>query len=764
MRYARVHNRRHNRDTQAMTYKHWVPVLGAVLLWVLAIAPTDAHGYIVRSIPEDRSRLASAPPRLQYWFSEGLERQFSELNLRNQEGDVIATGGVDEQDDTLLTLRLPADLPDGAYIVELRPAFASDGHVIIDSSVFFVGDAVLDLEAETYENNARPLEIIWKALLFNATYLLFGTAMLYVYVFVPVWGNPKYPAGLLPPRIMYTLNMMMIGAIIAALFANVVALFQQTMVFFGLDLAQVIEGNLWNVVRIGTRFGDVWHFRTIALVLVAVLHGLGMYYAHRHPRAVRSFWTANTWLIALLIGGQAVNSHAAGGLVLVWVGVMVHWLHTLAVAFWVGGIIALAIVLPVALAPYTGDQRWQALRPMMMRFSRYVVGAVVIVITSGIYSASTWFFTPSDLATDYGAALGYKVLMVGLLLGVGGLHHLALRPHLLDRYPLRGLVGRVQSFGVSMRVAALLTMLALVLAAQLSATPIPEPEFLQVDIETPRSTQTVDGWQVQMTITPGGTGVNTTDIVLSRDERPIDLAQVAVQFVAPTRADRSQWVDAEYNRDGLYVVANDSIDATGRWWTLVDITDDTGERTRAAFAWDIEANANVIVSLPPSLLTLVAAFAVLGAVLFVIAPAWRRFARRMRWSALNIVISLGVIVITIGAIYGGYVYIERQEAAIQLRENPPPQQVNPTLPTQASLDAGAIHYAQACNAWDGHRDYDDLINQLRFLRDEDLYRIIGQGWRDLPACADTLTSDERWHVVNYVRTLRVSASTGARDE
>ncbi|MDX2140983.1 MAG: copper resistance protein CopC [Chloroflexota bacterium] len=101
-----------------------------------------AHGYLIRAIPEDRAVLERSPARVQYWFSEGLEPQYSTIVVRDQAGNEIATGGLSENDDKLLTVRLPNNLPDGAYTVDLRLAFASDGHVIVERRVFFVGEAV----------------------------------------------------------------------------------------------------------------------------------------------------------------------------------------------------------------------------------------------------------------------------------------------------------------------------------------------------------------------------------------------------------------------------------------------------------------------------------------------------------------------------------------------------------------------------------------------------------------------------------------------
>ena len=150
----------------------------------------------------------SAPPtRLQYWFSESLEPAFSELKLRDENGTIIAEGAVDERDDSLLAMQLPPGaLDDGAYIVELRPTFASDSHVVAESRVFFVGDAESNVTGAAASETGEPLEVIWKTLLYASTYLLFGIYVLYAHVLVPAWGSPNYAAGLLPPRLMQRLN------------------------------------------------------------------------------------------------------------------------------------------------------------------------------------------------------------------------------------------------------------------------------------------------------------------------------------------------------------------------------------------------------------------------------------------------------------------------------------------------------------------------------------------------------------------------------
>lgn len=712
-----------------------------------------AHGYIIRSIPEDRATLERPPTRLQYWFSEALEPQFSELNLRDQSGNIIATGAVDENDRTLLKLQVPQDaLTDGAYIVELRPAFASDGHVVVSTSVFFVGEDAGGIESTDASDKPLPLEIIWKAALFAGTTLLFGVYALYAGVLVPAWGSVAHPAGLLPPRVMSRLNGIAWVAMIVVAFASIFALMQQTMVFFNASLVQVVNDGLWQVVRVGSRFGDMWNIRIMLLIVVALMHGASLYYREKYPKTVRSFWTANAWIAALMIGLQAVNSHAAGSIVMPWIAMLVHWLHSVAVAFWLGGIVVLTLILPAALQPYAGDTRRSVLLVVMRRFSRLIVGVVAVVITSGIYNSSNWFFTPSDVATTYGASLGVKLIMVALLLFIGGLHHAALRPDRFSHPMLQRLTERVQQFNASLRLESAFVVLALITAALLSATPIPEPEFARETVTTPEASQQVGAFTVSQAIVPGGPGVNTYDTVIEQNGEPVTDAEVSIQVVQPSQDKRSGWDETEQIDSGLFVTANDAIDETGEWWTLVDIVRD-GETQRAAFAWDISADASVIQSRPPSLINWLALAGVMIAVAYVMYPTAQGIYEKLDLSPVTVLVAGGMIVLTIVTLVGAVLFIEHQQRIFDATLHPPPSIINPTLPDTDSLERGGTFFATACD-WRDREDFTALQRELRVIRDDALYTAVLHGWRDLPECDSTLTDAQRWDVVNYLRTLR----------
>lgn len=739
-----------------MTLRQGIAVL---ILLFIHLLPTQAHGYLVRAIPADRSTLPRPPTRLQYWFSEALEWRFSELNLRSQSGAVIATGGVDEANPSLLSLQVPPDLPDGAYIVELRPAFASDGHVIAESRVFFVGEEVGGISGRAADSSAILLEVLWRALLDGANMLFFGSSLLYALVLLPAWGSPKYPAGGLPPRVMRRLRNSLVMAVALALAANVLALVQQSMVFFEADALQVIQQNLWQVVQIGSRFGDVWTFRMVLLIFTAVLIFVAEYYRDMMPRLTAGIWKGMAWMGALLIGLTMVTSHAAGSLLMPWLAIAVNWLHALAAAFWLGGIMALVLVLPIALKPYAGDARRQALLAVMARFSRLVTPMVLIVMVTGVYNALNWFVSPSDLATGYGRSLGLKLIMVALLLAVGGLHHLSLRPQMAIPQQLDRLLKAAFKLGMGLRLEVVFALLTLLAAAWLSATPIPQPESLQSQVDAPQATQRLGGYTITSAVIPGGPGVNTYDIVISRAEQPLTDLRVFVQMVNPARAWRGEWLLAEPVEKGLYVASGDEIDAAGTWWTLMDMMDEEGVTTRAAFVWEISESAAILQFRQPQLihgLALLLILAVLGVWAY---PHARRLFVGLNMTLASGLMALTAVIVALGVMGFGAAFISQQQAAYERTLNPPPAQVNAVLPDADSLRRGAALYSEHCLVWQGQSaDFRALRAQLDDVRDDFLYAVIAAGWRDLPPCTGVLSAGQRWDIVNYFRTFEARPS------
>lgn len=735
----------------AVKIKLWV-ALSAILFLLLSVSTTTAHGYIVRAIPEDRAVLERAPVRVQYWFSEALEREFSAITVRNTNGEVIAEGGVDENDLTLLAVRLPTNLPDGTYLSELKIAFSSDGHLIYETRAFFVGVAASDVGSGSSDLPV-PLEVVWRAILLSSSTLLLGVFVLYSLTLVPAWGNPQYAAGLLPPRVMDRLNKIVIVGLIGAFIGNILALLQQSMVFFNTDIGRVLGDGLWNIVRIGTRFGDMWNARMAFLVLVALMFAASLYYRKEQPSFVRAFWTANIWVMALVFGTFSASSHAAGSLTVAWLAVISDWLHGLASGFWAGGVAALALVLPVALQPLSGETQRRAMLTVLNRFTLLATGGVIIVIGTGIYNALNWVTEPAHLTTTYSAALILKSILVVLLVGVGALHHIALRPQQYARFS--GLINRAQAYLPTLKLEAVLVFAVLIAVGGLASTPVPTPDLAGQTAPPPSETQVIGDYTVTTSITPGGPGVNTYDVVIvDANDQPVDNANLILRMNDPALDWRGSWHIMEPIGDGLYASAGDEISTTGNWWTMLQIN---GEQL--PFAWNISQDAAVLQSRPPSLWNWLALVGVILAITIALLPLIRRFIKWLDWTPVVVTVAVLSTAITV-VLFGLTIYwVTESNTQYYQAVIPPPQIINDVLPTQDSLETGET-LAAACG-WLDTSDLETLITRLSRTRDEELFAYTVDGWRSLAPCGAQLSDTQRWHIVNYLRALEPISAPSA---
>lgn len=722
-------------------------------LWV-NVAVVLGHGYLVRAIPEDRATLERMPPRLQFWFSESLEPQFSTMQLLNQAGEWIADGQVDPQDNALLVLNPPRDLPEGAYIVVLRPAFASDGHVLTEHRVFFVGESVDGVEVGESSTQAPPFEVLWRVILLSSSTLLFGTTVLYSRVLLPSWGNARYRMGKLPPRVMNRLTLWAGVALIGILVGNLLSLIQYAMALFDVGAFAVVGNNLWQTARIGSRFGDVWTFRMVLWGLIVLIWCLTLYWRTDKPRTVLPFWHAMMWASALLVGTFAASSHAAGALVMPWVAVLVHWLHTVAVSVWVGGLVALALILPNAIQPYHGEARRQALLVVLKRFSVFATGAALLTVLSGLYSATLWLDSPQQSVTStYGVALWVKVALVGGVLAVSAGHHVLANPSRFAwAQPQQAKLGWIRW---SFPLESALAVAVLAGAGWLGATPPPPPSVLQQDFPTPRAGQTQGDFELKMTLSPGGVGVNTVDLRIHHQDAPLPPAsQVRIQWVRPALDWRGSWqITERIDEDGGYLTVGDEVDAEGEWLMLVEVILPNATPYRFAQLWQITAQAGILKALPPRWVHWVALGALILAGAWVLQTDARHFMRRMNLTPVTTAILTTATLITVVALTWGFQVIFTQRDQARSYDNPLPVRVNPTLPDQVSLEQGEAIFSEACGEW---QSYERLVQELQVrlprTRDEELYAMVTEGWRGLPACLTTADEADIWHAVNYLRT------------
>jgi len=726
-----------------------IPVIFlTVCLLLLILSPAQAHGFLIRAVPPDGVVLDRSPARAQYWFSESLEPAFSKITVRGPGGVIVAEAGANPDNDALLAVRLPPDLPDGTYLVDLRLAFASDGHVIADSRSFSVGQA--SGAGGTGANNAvDSLEILWRAGTLVGLMFAFGTAFLYTGVLIPAWGSTFYRAGGLPPRVMRRLTTLIIIGLSIAFAAQILALLQQTSAFFGADLGVVLSDRLWEIVRASTRFGQVWTLRMMVLAAVSALLVLAHVNRAESPAWVRAAWSAAVPGLALALAASSGISHAPGSRAEPWTALLLDWAHITAAGFWAGGLAALAWVMPVALAPLDSGARRLAILAALRRYSPYAAAALVTVVGSGLFSAALWV-RPSQLtASPYGLTLLIKLALVGGLIFLGAVHHAALNPTRWARWATWG--QRLGGLDNTLRAEAILGVLILIGAGWLTASPVPVPPDALTESPALTSSLTVEGYAVTLTASPGGPGFNTFDVTVARDGQPVYGLTTLLQLSLPTFDQRSNRATLDPLEAGGYETANADLSQAGMWWAALDLIPSEGDPVRAAFVLEVRAENTVQQTVPLTALQAAAlALATLATGYAASSPA-RAFYRRLGLSRQGGLIVLLALSGGMAAFVIGISVVAQTSQDYGGNFNTAPEVINPTLPTQDSLENGALILAETCGWSADAPGWEELQTRLARTRDEELFRFTRDGFRGLPACAG-LDDSQRWDAVNALRS------------
>jgi len=198
-----------------------------------------------------------------------------------------------------------------------------------------------------------------------------------------------------------------------------------------------IGGGALVVDLLETRWGGLWTLRVLG---VAVLAGTP---PPLYPAIV------GPWLALRSFQGHA-GAHGV-------VAAMIDWLHLLAAAAWIGGLVQLALLA----------------RPISMdvgrRMRTLATVALGALIPSGVYAA--FLHIPSlDMVTEspYGRALVLKLVLAAVLIALGAVNHFRHVPGML-----RGDATAAARLGALVRVEVLLAAAVLLVTAVLGVLPMP---------------------------------------------------------------------------------------------------------------------------------------------------------------------------------------------------------------------------------------------------------------------------------------------------
>jgi copper resistance protein D len=229
-------------------------------------------------------------------------------------------------------------------------------------------------------------------------------------------------------------------------------------------LAEVLTdiGSL-RAVLLETDFGRDWLARLLLLVVLALLLAIG---AGRERDSRGLFQIAILFVAAGLGGTLAWAGHGVGGAGIAGsVHLAADFLHLVAAATWVGGLLPLALLLAAAQRASAREVAYAA----SLRFSVCGVAAVGVIVLTG--AANTWFLAGSIhalISTDYGHLLLIKIALFIVMLALATINRLWLTPGLTGGKPAGDALRQLRR-NVVIEIAAGATVIAVV--AVLGVTP-----------------------------------------------------------------------------------------------------------------------------------------------------------------------------------------------------------------------------------------------------------------------------------------------------
>lgn len=284
---------------------------------------------------------------------------------------------------------------------------------------------------------------------------------------------------------------------------------QQTAIDAGVPWSQAWSPALINETLSHTSFGKAWIAEMALLLLLTGLTAVFAAFAGKQGRFAAS-WTAAAALLAslgiLLAKSFIGHAAAASGRSM---AIAMNFLHQASSFLWLGGLLALAFLLPAAAGPLRNEPDakrgvyWETIR----RFSMLAAGCVTVLLCSGLYASllhvPTWH---ALLYSNYGQILLAKAGLTLVMLALGFSAFLR---------------GRTQSrpLGTGVWIEFAAGLIVLILAAILSNMPtaLASPGPIQLKAAT------ADGYHITVGVTPNTVGENRFEVtVLDPEQNPLD--------------------------------------------------------------------------------------------------------------------------------------------------------------------------------------------------------------------------------------------------
>lgn len=384
-------------------------VLQAALVVVLgAAAPASAHATLIGTDPAEGAVLETAPEQITFTFDESVIGVPAGIQVFDATGEEVPSSASVEE--ARLVVDLEDEVADGTLVVVWR-LVSADGHPIGGSLTFSVGEPSDVVEVPTTTADAAT-----DAPLVLSVVRWLGYLGLLVAVGLALFALLFLPAERANDRARTRLRAVARGAAVVAVVAWWVAVPLVALYQLGLPASALGDGSTWSALAVAEYAVPAAVLVGLALVVLALPAA-----APDRPRTTLVLLGCAVALVAPSLTG---HTRATSPQALV-IGVDV--LHLVAGATWLGGVVAVALVLADLAA------RDDAGAVVLARFSTWAsVVLAVLVVTGSVLAwrvAGSW---DALLDTGYGAFLLVKVVAVLVAVALAAWNRFSLLPRLRD--------------------------------------------------------------------------------------------------------------------------------------------------------------------------------------------------------------------------------------------------------------------------------------------------------------------------------------------
>lgn len=383
---------------------------GRVLLALIATAlvvPGSAFGHaiLLGASPETQARLDAAPTEVRLEFNQPVAVGPRSIEVLAEDGSVHSAPPGVLEGGRVVVAAVSGLESRAAYTVRWRVT-GSDGHSPAGVYTFGVGVEPPPPTEAYGAGGATWRDDLARWLLFAALALVVGPLVLRLVVL----------RGPVPDRLERRIHLATIVGAVGVINVGIAAFVIRASNALQLPFGDLLYGDLQPFAE-KTRFGIAFLVMTLGFGVVATLLMLAWVFELSSLR----WWALG--LSLALVSGLSLSGHQGTEPNATWISASADWLHLVAASIWVGGVVALGVLV------------WPAAPELRVRaflgFSRIAVGLVAVMLLAGAYLAVVRLPTVSALwETGYGRTLVVKLAIVAVALGFGAFHHLVVRPRI----------------------------------------------------------------------------------------------------------------------------------------------------------------------------------------------------------------------------------------------------------------------------------------------------------------------------------------------